>query len=96
MLPTDNDQIIGLISATGSSLARPIIMIFNIIQIALPFIRTDHVFFGKMNMAHGVFPHIHTDPDGIDTFDVIVTRILEILFLLGGDQLLRKGSRFGT
>ena len=56
------------------------------IQITFPFIRTDQVFFGKMNMAHGVFLHIHTNPNRIDTFNVIVTRILEISFLLGRNQ----------
>ena len=56
------------------------------IQIALPFIRADQVFFGQMNMTHGVFLHIHTDPDGIDTFDVIVARILKIPFFLGRNQ----------
>ena len=56
------------------------------IQITFPFIRTDQVFFGQMNMAHGVFLHIHTNPNRIDTFNVIVTRILEISFLLGRNQ----------
>jgi predicted XRE-type DNA-binding protein len=37
-------------------------------------------------MTHGVFLHIHTDPDGIDTFDVIVARILKIPFFLGRNQ----------
>ena len=56
------------------------------IQISFPFIGTDHILFGQMDMAHGILFHIHTYPDGIDPFDIIVTGILKIPFLLGRDQ----------
>ena len=48
--------------------------------------RSDYIIPRKMNMTHTVFIYIHTNPNRIDTFNVIVTRILEISFLLGRNQ----------
>ena len=56
------------------------------IQISLPLIGTDHILFGKVDMAHGILIHIHAYPDRIHTLDVIVAGILKIPFLLGRDQ----------